>query len=404
MKREGRCTVGDDIQLLAIENLYKYMGIDYSEVIRIPFHELATYDGEYVVLPISFPLYGYSHETSITQYSPKIIPVFLGMAILTDELSKGEVNYLKKYEPIGCRDQFTLEVMRKYNIISYLNGCMTATFPQRNLNKKYSKIYCVDIPDNFKKYIPENILGECIFRNHVYMSNECPNGTEEKAREVYNEYCEQAKLMITTRLHAALPCIAAGIPTILVKDELSYRFAIISKYMHIYSRDEYKEINWSPEVVDFESFKSRILNLASSRIKETFNKYKEMYAISEFYEGDTSNTNYFEAISDAIYYLKETYQPNDSFEYSLWGIAQTAEMVFRHIKKTYPNAILKAVIDRRVNIEFCGVKSTNKDWLKTHSDNLCLVCVPAAMPEARSYFKEINHKKYLLCWEDQLPR
>ena len=61
MTREGRCTIGDDIQLLAIENLYNYMGIDYKEVVRIPFNQLSTYDGEYVVLPISFPLYGYSH-------------------------------------------------------------------------------------------------------------------------------------------------------------------------------------------------------------------------------------------------------------------------------------------------------------------------------------------------------
>ena len=68
MTRNGRCTIGDDIQLLAIENLYRYMGIDYNEVVRIPFNELATYDGDYVVLPISFPLHGYSHDAVITQY------------------------------------------------------------------------------------------------------------------------------------------------------------------------------------------------------------------------------------------------------------------------------------------------------------------------------------------------
>lgn len=404
MKREGRCTIGDDIQLLAIENLYKYMGIDYKEVVRIPFNELATYDGEYAVLPISYPLYGYSHDTAITQYSDKIIPVFLGMAILTDELSEKEIEYLKKYEPIGCRDQFTMEVLRKYNIIAYLNGCMTATFPRRDTTKTYDNIYCVDIPDSFRSIIPKEILQHCIFRNHVYMSNECPNGTEEKAREIYNEYVNNAKLIITTRLHAALPCIAAGIPTVLVKDQLSYRFAIINKLMHIYSKNEYDVINWNPEPVNYEEFKKKILDLASKRVMDTYNKYKEMYEISEFYEGNTENTNYFEAITDAINYLKKNYNSDDYFEYSLWGVAQTAEMVYRHIKNTYPNAVLKAVIDRRNGIDFCGVMSTGKEWLIENKNNLCLVCVPAAMPEAREYFKKIEHKKYLLCWEDSLPR
>ena len=34
-KRNGRLNLGDDIQLLAIENLYRKLGIDYSEVVRI---------------------------------------------------------------------------------------------------------------------------------------------------------------------------------------------------------------------------------------------------------------------------------------------------------------------------------------------------------------------------------
>ena len=222
MTREGRCTIGDDIQLLAIENLYNYMGIDYKEVVRIPFNQLSTYDGEYVVLPISFPLYGYSHDTAITQYSDKIIPVFLGMAILTNTLSENEVVYLKKFQPIGCRDQYTMDVLRRYGIVSYLNGCMTATLPRRKplYSEKYNKIFCVDVPDSLKDMIPKEVLDDCIFCNHVYLTSECPDGTEAKAKEIYNRYKDEAKLIITTRLHAALPCAAMGIPVVLAKNQL----------------------------------------------------------------------------------------------------------------------------------------------------------------------------------------
>lgn len=74
-KRNQRLTIGDDVQLLSVENLYHYMGVDYSEVVRISLDECWDYDGEDVVLPISFPLLSY-HGTDITCFSPKIHPVF----------------------------------------------------------------------------------------------------------------------------------------------------------------------------------------------------------------------------------------------------------------------------------------------------------------------------------------
>lgn len=74
------------------------MDVDYSEVIRIPFHQLATYDGDYVVLPISFLLFGYHTDVKVTQFSDKIIPVFLGLSMLSQNYSAEDLNYLRRYE------------------------------------------------------------------------------------------------------------------------------------------------------------------------------------------------------------------------------------------------------------------------------------------------------------------
>ena len=92
------------------------------------------------------------------------------MAILTNTLSENEVVYLKKFQPIGCRDQYTMDVLRRYGIVSYLNGCMTATLPRRKprYSEKYNKILCVDVPDSLKDMIPKEVLDDCIFCNHVY--------------------------------------------------------------------------------------------------------------------------------------------------------------------------------------------------------------------------------------------
>ena len=61
--------IGDWVQIFAIENLFEYMNIKKNEIVHIKISELSTYDGEYVILPINYPLYGYYH------LSYKIIPV-----------------------------------------------------------------------------------------------------------------------------------------------------------------------------------------------------------------------------------------------------------------------------------------------------------------------------------------
>ena len=49
MQRSGLNNLGDNMQLLAIDNLYNYMGIDRNEIVRIDFYDLNTYSGEYVL-------------------------------------------------------------------------------------------------------------------------------------------------------------------------------------------------------------------------------------------------------------------------------------------------------------------------------------------------------------------
>ncbi len=404
MDRKGRCTVGDDIQLLAIENLYKYMGIDYNNVIRIPFSQLSTYDGEYAILPLSFPFYGYSNENNITNFSPRIIPVFLGFATMVQNYNETDLKYLKRYEPIGCRDQYTMNALRKNGIDAYLNGCLTAALPKkRNGFDGKKKIFCVDIPDSFHKYIPEDIMENCEFVNHVVFSDECPNGTEERAKEVYKRYIDEAKMIITTRMHAALPCIAMGIPVILAKEKFSLRFPIIQKYIPVYTEENFNKINWNPESVDYEDFKQKILASAANQLRIAWKKYEQICEISEFYESD-NNSTYLDNFSDTITYLKSNFNKEDSFSYILWGITQTAELVYSYISEIYKNAKLVAVIDQYKNMEIYGLNSSKKEVLEKYPDSICFICAGAAMPEAKDYFKKIGYNKGVFCWSDGLPK
>lgn len=398
--RKERLTIGDDMQLLAIENLYKYMGIDYSEVIRIPFHQLATYNGDYVVLPISFPLFGYHTDVKVTQFSDKIIPVFLGLSTLSQNYSAEDLNYLRRYEPIGCRDYHTMEGLRKNNILAYLNCCMTATFSKREQCGEYNKIYCVDVPESFKKYIPQEILSHCIFLSHTFYPNELPEGPEKKAKDIFELYRNTAKMMITTRLHAALPCVAAGIPVILFKDHLSYRFTGLDRLIHVYTREEYENIDWNPPIIEYEALKQRMLKSAADRVIDTYNKYSDIFAISSFYESRDNRPYYIEFYSNTVDYIIDNISREQEFHYALWGVTQTAESIYTFLKYNYPNAHLDAVIDKAKRLVFCGIETVTKEWLEGHNNTFCFVCTGAAIKESYEYFKQIGHKRYYQSCDD----
>ena len=67
----------------------------------------------------------------------RIIPLPISMHIspmISDILFKNEkvINWFKKYEPIGCRDIGTTELLKSNGIRSYFSGCLTLT-----LGRKY---------------------------------------------------------------------------------------------------------------------------------------------------------------------------------------------------------------------------------------------------------------------------
>lgn len=65
---------------------------------------------------------------------------------------------------------------------------------------------------------------------------------EQYARYVLERYRTQAKLVITSKIHVAMPCIALGIPVIFIVDNpFNERFDVLSGIVPIYS---YKDIRY----------------------------------------------------------------------------------------------------------------------------------------------------------------
>lgn len=400
-KRNGRLNLGDDIQLLAIEHMYEQMGIDYSTVVRIELSDLYNWTGEEVVVPISFPIIGYNNQLNITCFSDKIHPVFLALSILAETLTSADVEYLNRYSPIGCRDYHTYSVMQKYNIPSYLFGCMTLTMPKvwKAIGDK-DKVFCVDISDKLKKYIPTDIQSECIYLTNAYNAGELDISPEDKAREMYDMLTHKAKLVITSRMHVALPCIAAGVPVIFAKDLYSYRFAGIDRVVRVYDEGQYEDIEWQPEPAEYEDVKRVMLELAKSRVEKAFAEYSIVKDYEEMLGKEPKRYGVIESVRNTESYLKMKYGFEEHFSYAIWSVTQTGNIINEMVKSKWKNAKLVAVIDRAKTVEFDGVMSERKDKLLEHKEATILVCSDAAIKEASEFFSDNGMNNYYYCCQN----
>lgn len=221
------------------------------------------------------------HNTENWPPSDKIAPTFVAFHINSSALEilnkNNSIDYFKKNEPIGCRDRYTVELLKNKGVDAYFTGCLTLTLGKTySSNSKNNKIYFVDpfIPDisrqskfskmmkillnvnklktikkiNDKKNITIFSLTNTVntinfikmykslfsvaelenaeYVNHIYLPNQFSTEDEKflEAERLLKNYA-QAKLVVTSRIHCALPCLAVETPVLYTddydKDEVS---------------------------------------------------------------------------------------------------------------------------------------------------------------------------------------
>ncbi len=386
--------LGDNMQIIAIDELYKSMGIPKSEIIYINTNELASYNGEYVILPITMPLVDYRIGGISGRFSEHIIPVFLGLTMVKDTLLPEEIAYFARMAPIGCRDERTLNTLRNYGINSYLHGCITTTLPLRKTNKKYHKVYIVDAPKEIQNYIPKSILKNAIYKTHIH--NNLKDDPKQLMQQYYDEYKNEASLVITSLLHCAVPCLAAGIPVILVKsgNAISYRFSWLEKLMKIYTEPEFKNIKWDQKPVLFEKHKKRVKNLTIKRLKQVYDEYAEILDLSLYYETRERKPYINDACQTLIDYLEKNWtNKKKPYKYSIWGLTQIGEYMVSYINKNYPNAKLCHVYDSYRTEKFCGMMSKNPTDISNYPNETIIVATNGAVDAAEKMRIKKGKKK-----------
>ncbi len=391
----GANNLGDNMQIIAIDYIYKKIGLKKEEIIYVNKNDLKTYKGEYIILPITLPLVDYSNNGIADKFSSRIIPVFIGLTLAKETLSEKEIIFYKRHEPIGCRDEKTLKLMRQHNITSYLHGCITVTMPkrvdteERNTSKK---VFIVDVAPKLKEIIPQDLLTNSVEISHSVESSINP---KEEMKELYERYIREASLVITSRLHCAIPCMAAGIPVILGQDQLSYRFGWLEKLLPIYDKNSYKNIDWTPNAINYEEHKQKVIEFTKDRIKKTYEENKAMLDISFFYEEREKMKYKNDCLEPLKIMIDEKFRniDNPNFSYSIWGLTQISELIHEYINKNYPNAKLSNVYDKYRKLIFQGLETKAPEELLEDMDDLILFTSFSGQEKAKEFFDNHNIPK-----------
>ena len=263
--------IGDYIQTIATRNAVRKRYENMDEV-YFDRDNLSNYDGKNAIVVMQG---WFSHVYSFFP-NERLFPIFLGM-----HLSSSGVNFFLnfiKHNPyyfknrvVGCRDLSTTQIMKKLNIKHYFSRCLTLTLPKREVTPKNGKVYIVDVPKQYHKYIPVHLRKHAHYVEQRAVDKDlsihdyyCRGEHYMKvASDLLIEYKEKASLIITSALHCASPCTAMGIPVVLIDfDGNMDRFTTLNGIIPVYSKDDLKSgrINYSPSPPYIEQLKKAMLD------------------------------------------------------------------------------------------------------------------------------------------------
>lgn len=252
--------IGDYVQSLAAE---QYTGQDVVFVEREHLHENS---GE----PLKVIMNGwFMHIPENWPPSRGIIPLLTSMHINPEVgqrmLSEKGIKYFKKYVPVGCRDKGTEMLLKSIGIPAYFSGCLTLTLGKTYKHNPHSKhIRFVDphyqvsksliallgyfsttitqgksilkisnklykstsfnsllktalFYQAYSRIFEKEILENADYIKHLVLESRFDNEEAkfEYARNLLKQYGD-SRLVVTSRIHAALPCLGMDTPIIFV--------------------------------------------------------------------------------------------------------------------------------------------------------------------------------------------
>lgn len=204
----------------------------------------------------------YMHRWDKFPPPANIKPVYISVHIARTQLlaEKHILEHFKFNAPIGCRDKKTLLYFLGWGVPAYYSSCLTITTrPRAEIN--YNGVGEYLLVDNMDHVVPEEVLfklellyGQKFTRiSHDPSESDMPfceyvRSTEDRMNNLLKRYC-QAALIVTTKIHCALPCLGMGANVLLIHpDPTDFRLDTVKKYMKIYSYEDVMAMDSIPKV------------------------------------------------------------------------------------------------------------------------------------------------------------
>lgn len=213
--------IGDEIQSLAAKAFLPQVDLHID---RERIHEASVFKGSVKLIMNGW----FCHRPDLWPPTTVIEPLLISMHFTNNpEPGSGmraqqqlssmppALEYLRRNGPVGARDYFTLEWLRNNDVPCYYSGCLTLALDRPDVPRE-PFIVLNDVPQTVAAAIERTTDRQIRRTTHFHSSSDNPTRME-RARKLIEVYAS-AHAVVTTRLHAALPCLAMGTPVLLIDE------------------------------------------------------------------------------------------------------------------------------------------------------------------------------------------
>lgn len=190
--------------------------------------------GWFLYSHLNWPPSPYIYPLNISMHFDTYYSKYLGKPLEKNMVLEGYgARWLNDNGPVGARDYFTLNLLRGFDINSYFSGCITTTLKKFPNVNNHNSIVAVDVNPLIIEKVKSNSSKNVISKTHKIKLESFSMEQRLQLVEEYLKLYQGAALVITSRLHVALPCLAFETPVLFVKDTKFFnRTATFMPYLY----------------------------------------------------------------------------------------------------------------------------------------------------------------------------
>jgi mannosyltransferase OCH1-like enzyme len=258
----GTKNVGDHVQILALDDILRRQG--FSPSVRLD-RDRDLAGGEWLdSAPDGLPILinGWlMHRPAAWPPHPKLdatlFGVFFQLASAPHLVEQPALDYYSTRPAVGCRDPFTMNLLRNRGVDAYLSHCASMGISRRLPDPRQTETFVVAPDETLLSALKADprfmaAIGDDAVAISHYTDTPDFEANTALARDLLTTYRTRARLIVTTMLHCALPAIAMGIPVIVIapldlyKHETDVaRLSDLGRFVRIFDVSELEQVDWS---------------------------------------------------------------------------------------------------------------------------------------------------------------